>query len=154
MHGGYESNLPNYLHKKSPETSLLHTSCTIKTHEAVWPLKQEPHVPPLLERLQKPDDRCLVLSSGVWLLHTHGSLPCILLQDMLNNWPKGIKPLTHHGVVLKLLDTPEYTLSGSELPSHPQPLKSEGRFTHRADIPNRRNPEVTSKRLGHTLPLS
>lgn len=54
-----------YLHKKNTETFLLHISYTIKKHETVWPMKQEPHLPPLLELLQKPNDKRLFSSTGV-----------------------------------------------------------------------------------------
>lgn len=85
-----------YLHTTNTETFLLHISWTIKKHETVWSMKQEPHLPPLLELVQKPGDRYLFLSTGVfWLLRTHGSLQCILLQDEPNSRPKGIKSLGH-----------------------------------------------------------
>lgn len=66
---------------------------------------------------------------------------------------KASSPSATTALGLKLLDNPEYMLSGSERPSHSQPLTSEDQLTHRADIHNSGNPEVTSKRPGHAWPL-
>lgn len=139
-----------YLHTTNTETFPLHTSWTIKKHETMWSMKQEPHLPPLLERLQKPGDRCLLLSTGVFDSIHMAHFSIFFCKTYR---PKGIKSLTHDSPVQKLLGNPEYMLSGSEHPSHSQPLKSEDQLTHRADIHNSGNPEVTSKRPGHTLLL-
>lgn len=55
-----------YLYQeKHPQTLRILVSCVIEKPKAVWPMKQEPYLPPLLELLQKKiNGRCLFFTTG------------------------------------------------------------------------------------------
>lgn len=143
--------------KKEPKTRWILISLAIKKHETMK--KRTISLTIVRTTPEIGWEMPLLNHRNIWPLHFYGSLQCTLSQDRLNSRLKDIKSLSHNTVLKLLVHSCPLAFSVCAPPHVPnswifnkdwgQGMKSQGQFTHRADIHNSHNPKVTSKRIGH-----